>query len=83
MEGTSSRFGSKKERKLVTLTNIQKKELCEYKIANSSKTDEEIGNKFGISKSTVGIIISNEEKWLAITVSSAATKRDCGGTGLC
>ncbi|CAJ0843939.1 1064_t:CDS:1, partial [Entrophospora sp. SA101] len=48
--------------------------LCEYKIANSSKTYEEIGNKFGIGKSTVGDIISNKEKWLAITESSAATK---------
>jgi hypothetical protein len=75
MEGTSSRFGSKKGRKLVALTNIQKKELCEYKIANSNKTYEEISKKFGIGKSTVGDIIKEKEKWLAITESSAATKK--------
>jgi len=79
MEGTSSRFGSKKGRKLVTLTNIQKKELCEYKNANPSKTYEEIGNKFGIGKSTVGDILGDKAKWLAITESSGATKRDRGG----
>ncbi|CAJ0907682.1 14765_t:CDS:1, partial [Entrophospora sp. SA101] len=31
-------------RKLVTLTNI-KKELCEYKIANPTKTNEQIGKE--------------------------------------
>ncbi|CAJ0846777.1 14967_t:CDS:2, partial [Entrophospora sp. SA101] len=29
-------------RKLVTLTNIKKKELCEYKIANPTKTNEQL-----------------------------------------
>jgi DNA-binding Lrp family transcriptional regulator len=79
--GTSSKFGSKKGRKLVTLTNIQKKELCEYKINNPTKTYEEIGKKFGIGKSTVGDIIREREKWLLITESSTDVnkKRDRGG----
>jgi len=53
-EGSSSKGGSRTGRKLVTLTNIKKKELCEYKIANPTKTNEQIGNEFGIGKSTVG-----------------------------
>ncbi|CAJ0845316.1 10704_t:CDS:2 [Entrophospora sp. SA101] len=78
---TSSKFGSKKGRKLVTLTNVQKKELCEYKINNPTKTYEEIGKKFGIGKSTVGDVLGEKEKWLAITESSidANKKRSHGG----
>ena len=38
IEGSSSKGGSRTGRKLVTLTNIKKKELCEYKIANPTKT---------------------------------------------
>lgn len=48
---SSSKGGSKVGRKLNTLTNIKKRELCEYKIANPFKTNEEIGKDFGISKS--------------------------------
>src|SRR5437899_535205 len=51
-----SRLGNKK-RKLITLTNIQKKELCKYKADNPSKSYEEVGKKFGVGKSTVGDII--------------------------
>ncbi|CAJ0827475.1 9185_t:CDS:2 [Entrophospora sp. SA101] len=40
-------------------------------------------DKFGIGKSNVGDILRDKEKWLAITKSSADTKRDRGGTGLC
>src|SRR4051794_26181261 len=78
---TSSKFGSKKGRKLVTLTNVQKKELCEYKINNPTKTYEVIGKKFGIGKSTVGDVLGEKEKWLAITESSidANKKRSRGG----
>ncbi|CAG8561259.1 3377_t:CDS:2 [Ambispora leptoticha] len=47
-----SRFGSKKGRKLTSLTSIQKKELCKYKRNNPSKSYKEICKKFGISKST-------------------------------
>ncbi|CAJ0826230.1 20194_t:CDS:2 [Entrophospora sp. SA101] len=56
-EGSSSKGGSRTGRKLVALTNIKKKELCEYKIANPTKTNEQIRNEFGISKSTVGDIL--------------------------
>ena len=78
---TSSKFGSKKGRKLITLTNIQKKELCEYKITNPNQTYEEIGKKFGIGKSTVGDIIKEKEKWLAIAENSmdANKKHNRGG----
>jgi len=78
---TSSKFGIKKGRKLITLTNIQKKELCEYKITNPNQTYEEIGKKFGIGKSTVGDIIKEKEKWLAIAENSmdANKKRNRGG----
>lgn len=77
----SSKFGSKKGRRLITLTNIQKKELCEYKIANPNQTYEGIGKKFGIGKSTVGDIINEKEKWLAIAENStdANKKRNRGG----
>jgi len=80
-ERTSSKFGSKKGRKLVTLTNIQKKELCEYKRDNTTATYEDIGKKFGIGKSTVGDIVKEKEKWLAVTEDSAdaTKKRDRGG----
>jgi|GraSoiStandDraft_36_1057302.scaffolds.fasta_scaffold45747_1 hypothetical protein len=78
MEGTS-RLGNKK-RKLITLTNIQKKELCKYKADNPSKSYEEVGKKFGVGKSTVGDIIREKEKWLAVTESStdANKKRNRG-----
>ena len=77
----TSRFGSKKGRKLTSLTNIQKKELCKYKRNNPTKSYEEIGRKFGIGESTVGDIIKEKEKWLAITESSinANKKRNRGG----
>lgn len=70
-EGSSSKFGSKKGRKLTALTNIQKKELCEYKSAHPTATYEEIARNFGIGRSTVGDIIKEKEKWLAITEDSA------------
>ena len=60
---TGSRGGSKAGRKLKTLTNVKKKELCEYKIADPSKKNEEIGKKFGISKSTVGDIFKERKRW--------------------
>ncbi|CAG8674449.1 2080_t:CDS:2, partial [Paraglomus occultum] len=48
---------------------------------NPTKSYEEIGRKFGIGKSTVGDIIKEKEKWLAITESSinANKKRNRGG----
>ena len=46
----ASRFGSKKGRKLTSLTNIQKKkELCKYKRNNPTKSYEEIGRKTNAS----------------------------------
>ena len=45
----TSRFGSKKGRKLTSLTNIQKKELCKYKRNNPTKSYEEIGRKTNAS----------------------------------
>ena len=45
----TSRFGSKKGRKLTSLTNIQKKELCKYKRNNPTKSYEEIGRKFALA----------------------------------
>ena len=68
-EGTSSKFGSKKGRKLVDLT---KKKIMWIQSANPTVTyEEEIGKKFGIGKSTVGDIMQVKEKWLAITEGSA------------
>lgn len=78
-EGTFSKGGSKKGRKLNTLTAIKKKELCEYKNANPHKSHEEIAGLFGISKSTVGDILRNKDKWLTVTESDANRKRDRGG----
>jgi transposase len=73
--GLSNKGGSKVGRKLVTLTNIKKKELCEYKIANPTKTNEQISKEFGIGKTTVGDIIREKEKWLAINADSDAIKK--------
>jgi len=78
-EGTSNKGGSKKGRKLNTLTAIRKKELCEYKNANLHKSNKEIAGLFGISKSTVGDILRNKDKWLAVTESDANRKCDHGG----
>ncbi|CAJ0922703.1 7240_t:CDS:2 [Entrophospora sp. SA101] len=63
---TTSKGGSKKGRKLKTLTAIKKKELCEYKRDNPSKSHETIAELFEISKSTVGDILRTKDKWLAI-----------------
>lgn len=73
---SSSKGGSKVGRKLNTLTNIKKRELCEYKIANPFKTNEEIGKDFGISKSTVGDILREKERWLAVSANSNPIKRN-------
>lgn len=78
---STSKGGSKKGRKLNSLTAIKKKELCEYKNANPLKTHENIAELFEISKSTVGDILKNKDKWLAVTESSpdANKKRDRAG----
>src|SRR5688572_1517566 len=83
-EGTSeptSKGGSKKGRKLKTLTAIKKKELCEYKLDNPYKSHETIDELFEISRSTVGDILKNKDKWLAVAENStvANKKRDRGG----
>jgi len=58
--------GSKKGRKLTTLTALKKKELCEYKGANSNASNEEIAQLFQIGKSTVGDILRKKDKWISI-----------------
>jgi Tc5 transposase DNA-binding domain/CENP-B N-terminal DNA-binding domain len=70
--------GSKKGRKLKTLSAIQKKELCEYKSTNSNVSYEEIARKFEIGKSTVCGILKDRKKWLAIdeNFEDANRKRD-------
>src|SRR5438874_663353 len=65
----SGKGGSKKGRKVITLT-LKKKELCEYKIANPNVTNEELRQLFQISKSTVGDILRAKEKWISIEESS-------------
>nr|CAG8647647.1 9806_t:CDS:1 [Entrophospora candida] len=77
-EGSSSKCGSKRG-VLNTLTAIKKKKLCEYKNANPNKTHEEFARLFEISKSTVGGILRNKDKWLTVTESDANKKCDCGG----
>jgi len=77
-ERLSSKGGSKVGRKLNILTNIKKKELCEFKIANPTKTNEEIGKEFGIGKSTVGDILKEKAKWLAVGLNATPVKRDRG-----
>jgi predicted DNA-binding protein YlxM (UPF0122 family) len=76
--GPTSKGGSKKGRKLKTLTAIKKKELCEYKLNNPYKSHETIAELFEISKSTVGDILQNKDKWLAVAENSADAnkKRD-------
>jgi len=66
----SGKGGSKKGRKVITLTALKKKELCEYKIANPNVTNEELRQLFQISKSTVGDILRAKEKWISIEESS-------------
>lgn len=83
-EGTSgptNKGGSKKGRKLKTLTAIKKKELCEYKLSNPSKSHEAIAELFEISKSTVGDILNNKEKWLAVAENSADANKKRGRGG--
>ena len=53
------------------------------KIANPTKTNEQIGKEFGIGKSTVGGILRDKERWLAINAdSNTIKKRDRGGEWL-
>ena len=49
-EGLSSKGESKAGRKLVTLTNIKKKNYVNIKLLIQPKTNEQIGNEFGIGK---------------------------------
>src|SRR5207302_640540 len=78
---SSSKGGSKKGRKLNILTAIRKKELCEYKNANPHKSHENIAELFEISKSTVGDILKNKDKWLAVTENSADANKKCDHGG--
>ena len=48
----------------------KKRKLIKYKANNPTKSYEEVGKKLGIGKSTVGDIIREKEKWLAVTESS-------------
>ncbi|CAG8588998.1 10742_t:CDS:2 [Ambispora leptoticha] len=66
----SSKDGSKVGRKLNILTNIKKKELYEFKITNPTKTNKKISKKFRIGKSTVGDILKEKAKWLAISLNA-------------
>ena len=79
----SGKGGSKKGRKVITLTALKKKELCEYKIANPNVTNEELRQLFQISKSTVGDILRAKEKWISIEESSEEAKKKRNREGEC
>ena len=57
----SNKGGSKKGRKLKTLTTIEKKSLCEYKAAHPNENNERIAELFQIGKSTVGDILRTKD----------------------
>ena len=71
---SNSNSGKGGRRKVITLTALKKKELCEYKIANPNVTNEELRQLFQISKSTVGDILRAKEKWISIEESSEEAK---------
>src|SRR3954462_2617786 len=49
-----------------SLTASQKKEICLTKQTSPFLTNQELANTFNIGKSTVGDILKEKEKWLAI-----------------
>jgi len=49
-----------------SLTALQKKEICLTKQTSPFLTNKELANTYNIGKSTVGDILKEKEKWLAI-----------------
>ena len=45
---------------------MQKKEICQIKLKNPSYTNAEIAELFGCGTSTIGDVIRESGKWLAI-----------------
>lgn len=68
--GLASSLRMNKQKK--KLRNIDRKEICDYSIANPLVKQDAIANRFGIERSTVSKILKHKEKWLAIDPQSDA-----------
>ncbi len=70
--GLASSLRMNKQKK--KLRNIDRKEICDYSIANPLVKQDAIANRFGIERSTVSKILKHKEKWLAIDPQSDAAR---------
>jgi len=58
------------KKKRITLTNGQRRELCEHKKNELSISNRVLASLYGISESTCSEILSKSDFWLAIDPSS-------------
>jgi hypothetical protein len=61
-----SKKDDKEKVKRVTLTALQKKELCQKKTTNLRITNVELAKEYGIGEGTVSGILKEKDKWLMI-----------------
>ncbi|CAJ0906195.1 12612_t:CDS:2, partial [Entrophospora sp. SA101] len=69
-------------RKRTSLSAAQKCELCEVKKNNPSLSNVELARQYNIGKATVTDILSEKERWLAITIEQDNLKKFCGPKAL-
>ncbi|CEH16494.1 TRANSPOSON [Ceraceosorus bombacis] len=50
------------------LSNVDRKQICEYARDHPHERQEVVGNHFGVERSTVSKIMKDKDKWLAIDV---------------
>ncbi|CAJ0823324.1 13560_t:CDS:2, partial [Entrophospora sp. SA101] len=62
-------------KKLTSLSAAQKRELCEVKKNNPSLSNVELARQYNIGKATVTDILSEKERWLAITIEQDNLKK--------
>ncbi|CAJ0878401.1 16435_t:CDS:2 [Entrophospora sp. SA101] len=62
-------------RKRTSLSAAQKRELCEAKKNNPSLSNVELARQYNIGKATVTDILSEKERWLAITIEQDNLKK--------
>ncbi|CAJ0829495.1 8365_t:CDS:2 [Entrophospora sp. SA101] len=69
-------------RKRTSLSAAQKRELCEAKKNNPSLSNVELARQYNIGKATVTDILSEKERWLAITIEQDNLKKFRGPKAL-
>ncbi|CAB4382432.1 unnamed protein product [Rhizophagus irregularis] len=65
-------------RKRTILSAVQKCEICEIKEREPNLSNVSLAQRYNIGKSTVTDILSEKERWLAISGDQGSIKKFCG-----